>query len=65
MNDAFITLQTMAAIALYERQGVIAAVQFLTQNGWTNEQAIDMLSIYDTYASFVDSCEFDKLPKAP
>lgn len=42
-------LLTMAAIALYTEHGVISAIHYLRRAGWTNEEAVDMLALYDHY----------------
>jgi hypothetical protein len=43
------TLLIIAAIAVYEKHGVIKAVNYLRDNGFTTTEAIDIIARFDDY----------------
>jgi hypothetical protein len=53
MNDAMRMFVVMQAIAIYTELGLVSAVVHLKDNGFTQEESVDVIAMYDGYVEQV------------
>jgi phosphosulfolactate synthase (CoM biosynthesis protein A) len=65
MDEALPVLYALAAVAIYQEKGVVEALAYLQQQGYTPAEAIDLIALYDSYVDFVKRNEMALLMKRP
>lgn len=58
-------LFVMAAIAIYEETGVIEALRYLDEQGYTRDEAVDIIALYDKYRELCKHGRSDVLFNSP
>lgn len=47
MSDNMLTLHVIAALALYNKRGIIEALAYLHKAGFTRDEALEIIALYD------------------
>ena len=58
-------LFVMAGIAIYKELGVVEAMEYLEKQGYTRDEAIDIIALYDKYVDLVRTGNLSILYNSP